>query len=55
MTGVSTPLAALPDRISVYEVGPRDGLQNEPAAVGTVSKLRLIEALARSGSTSNAR
>jgi len=39
----------LPDRVSVYEVGPRDGLQNEAAAVGTVSKLRLIEALADAG------
>ena len=39
----------LPDRVSVYEVGPRDGLQNESAAVGTVLKLRLIEALARAG------
>ena len=38
-----------PDRVSVYEVGPRDGLQNEPAAVGTVLKLRLIEALVRAG------
>jgi hydroxymethylglutaryl-CoA lyase len=42
-------MEALPERVSVYEVGPRDGLQNEPAAVGTVSKLRLIEALARAG------
>jgi hydroxymethylglutaryl-CoA lyase len=41
----------LPDRVSVYEVGPRDGLQNEPAAVGTVLKLRLIEALAHAGLT----
>ena len=39
----------LPDRVSVYEVGPRDGLQNEAAAVGTVSKLRLIEALCQAG------
>ena len=35
--------------MSVYEVGPRDGLQNEPAAVGTVLKLRLIEALIKAG------
>jgi hydroxymethylglutaryl-CoA lyase len=39
----------LPDRVSIYEVGPRDGLQNESAAVGTVLKLRLIEALTRAG------
>ena len=42
-------LPDLPDRVSVYEVGPRDGLQNEPAAVGTVLKLRLIEALIAAG------
>lgn len=39
----------LPDRVSVYEVGPRDGLQNESAAVATVHKLRLIEALTGAG------
>ncbi len=43
------PLADLPERVSVYEVGPRDGLQNESAAVGTVAKLRLIRALAGAG------
>jgi hydroxymethylglutaryl-CoA lyase len=46
---VSDLFENLPDRVSVYEVGPRDGLQNEPAAVGTVLKLRLIEALAAAG------
>jgi hydroxymethylglutaryl-CoA lyase len=40
---------ALPDRVSVYEVSPRDGLQNETAIVPTTKKLRLIEALAASG------
>jgi hydroxymethylglutaryl-CoA lyase len=42
-------LANVPDRVSVYEVGPRDGLQNEAAAVATTNKLRLIEALAGAG------
>jgi hydroxymethylglutaryl-CoA lyase len=46
---VSVPFSNLPDRVSVYEVGPRDGLQNEPAAVGTVHKLRLIESLVQAG------
>jgi hydroxymethylglutaryl-CoA lyase len=46
---VSDLFENLPDKVSVYEVGPRDGLQNESAAVGTVLKLRLIEALARAG------
>jgi hydroxymethylglutaryl-CoA lyase len=48
---MSELFASLPDRVSVYEVGPRDGLQNEPASVTTVNKLRLIESLAASGLT----
>jgi len=35
--------------VSIYEVSPRDGLQNERAAVPLQSKLRLIDALASSG------
>lgn len=46
---VSGLFDSLPERVTVYEVGPRDGLQNEPAAVGTVLKLRLIEALTEAG------
>jgi len=42
---------SLPDRVSVYEVSPRDGLQNETAIVPTTKKQRLIEALAASGLT----
>ncbi len=42
-------LEALPKAVSVYEVGPRDGLQNEAAVVPTEGKLRLIEALADAG------
>ena len=40
---------SLPDRVSIYEVSPRDGLQNEPVIVPTTKKLRLIEALAAAG------
>jgi hydroxymethylglutaryl-CoA lyase len=36
-------------RITVYEVGPRDGLQNEAATVATADKLALIRALAEAG------
>jgi hydroxymethylglutaryl-CoA lyase len=36
-------------RITVYEVGPRDGLQNEAATVATADKLALIRALADAG------
>lgn len=38
-----------PDRASIYEVSPRDGLQNERATVPLRGKLRLIEALAAAG------
>lgn len=35
--------------ISIVDVGPRDGLQNEPVLVSTADKVAIIEALARSG------
>jgi hydroxymethylglutaryl-CoA lyase len=38
-----------PDEVSVYEVSPRDGLQNERATVPLGEKLRLIEALTMTG------
>src|SRR5438067_8043329 len=38
----------LPSRVSLREVGPRDGLQNE-APVPTDAKVRLIDALSRTG------
>ncbi|MEC7523120.1 MAG: hydroxymethylglutaryl-CoA lyase [Myxococcota bacterium] len=40
---------ALPSEVSVYEVSPRDGLQNEAVTVPTTRKVRLIEALVASG------
>jgi hydroxymethylglutaryl-CoA lyase len=46
---MSELLEQLPDRVSVYEVGPRDGLLNEAVSIGTVRKLRLVEALVASG------
>jgi hydroxymethylglutaryl-CoA lyase len=42
-------LEELPGEVSLYEVGPRDGLQNEAVTIGTVRKLRLIEALVAAG------
>lgn len=41
--------SVLPARVDLYEVGPRDGLQNEPRVVPTEEKLRLIAALVRAG------
>ena len=38
-------------RVAIREVGPRDGFQNEPEIIATDEKVRLIEALARSGLT----
>jgi isopropylmalate/homocitrate/citramalate synthase len=35
--------------VRIYEVGPRDGLQNESAPIGTDGKLRFIELLADAG------
>ncbi len=44
-----TRSSKLPSRVSVYEVSPRDGLQNESAQVATHAKVRLIEALVDAG------
>jgi hydroxymethylglutaryl-CoA lyase len=38
-------LGSLPTRVDVYEVGPRDGLQNEAKMLSVDAKVRLIEAL----------
>ena len=34
---------------AIREVGPRDGFQNEPERIATADKIRLIDALARTG------
>ena len=39
----------LPKKVSIYEVGPRDGLQNEARQVPTADKIRFIDALVASG------
>ncbi|HZP53664.1 hydroxymethylglutaryl-CoA lyase [Actinocrinis sp.] len=45
------PHAGLPSRVTVYEVGARDGLQNEQTTVPTEVKAEFIERLADAGST----
>src|SRR5881296_4609905 len=40
---------SVPDFVRIVEVGPRDGLQNEPGEVPTAVKLELIERLADAG------
>jgi hydroxymethylglutaryl-CoA lyase len=43
-------MAPMADRdVRVYEVGPRDGLQNEAAPIPTAAKLRFIDLLADAG------
>jgi len=39
----------LPSRVRIVEVGPRDGLQNEAAQVGTADKIAFVDALANAG------
>jgi len=39
----------LPPDVTLYEVGPRDGLQNESRMVPTDDKIRLIDALSQTG------
>lgn len=44
-------LLRLPGRVTIREVGPRDGLQNEDVVLTTADKVRLIEALSDAGLT----
>jgi isopropylmalate/homocitrate/citramalate synthase len=39
----------LPKKVKIVEVGPRDGLQNEPVTISTQNKIGFIELLAESG------
>ncbi len=39
----------LPRAVTIREVGPRDGFQNEPETIPTERKVELIDALARTG------
>ena len=43
------PGDGLPARVTIYEVGPRDGLQNEPALVPVEVKEELIRRLLAAG------
>ncbi|MGH6949187.1 MAG: hydroxymethylglutaryl-CoA lyase [Kiloniellales bacterium] len=42
-------MRALPKRVTLVEVGPRDGLQNEAASVPAATKIALIDKLAEAG------
>jgi hydroxymethylglutaryl-CoA lyase len=41
--------SSFPPRVEIVEVGPRDGLQNEHAAVGTADKATFVNLLSRAG------
>jgi hydroxymethylglutaryl-CoA lyase len=40
---------ALPERVRIVEVGPRDGLQNEKTVVATATKVELVDRLSAAG------
>jgi hydroxymethylglutaryl-CoA lyase len=42
-------VSPLPQSVRIREVGPRDGFQNEPEVIATDDKVRLIDALMRTG------
>jgi hydroxymethylglutaryl-CoA lyase len=41
--------AGLPSRVTIVEVGPRDGLQNEKSIVSTATKIAFVDALSAAG------
>ena len=45
----AAPLRGLPARVRVVEVGPRDGLQNEPARIATADKVAYVDLLSEAG------
>jgi len=48
---MTNPYAALPKRVTICEVGPRDGLQNEATTVPAAAKVRYVEMLVDAGIT----
>lgn len=52
MTGpMVVPDPSLPGHVTIWEVGPRDGLQNESSVIDTATKIALIDRLADAGLT----
>ncbi len=52
MTAAAAPRmgrAGLPSRVTIVEVGPRDGLQNEKSIVPTATKIAFVDALSAAG------
>ena len=46
---MTVPSEGMPDRVTVYEVGPRDGLQNEKSVVPTEVKAEFVTRLVAAG------
>ena len=46
---MTSPYASLPKHVTICEVGPRDGLQNEKTSVAADAKIRYIEMLVAAG------
>jgi len=46
---MTVPAAGLPERVTIYEVGPRDGLQNEGAVVPVEVKEEFVRRLQAAG------
>ncbi|MEM9489222.1 MAG: hydroxymethylglutaryl-CoA lyase [Myxococcota bacterium] len=46
---MTTLFQNLPSQVTIYEVGPRDGLQNEARQVPTADKIAFIDALSATG------
>ncbi|CAA9369563.1 MAG: Hydroxymethylglutaryl-CoA lyase [uncultured Nocardioides sp.] len=46
---MTVPVAGLPERVTIYEVGPRDGLQNEQVVVPVEVKAEFVRRLAGAG------
>ena len=46
---VSSKLSDYPESVTLVEVGPRDGLQNEARILPTADKVKLIEMLTACG------
>ncbi len=42
-------MSAMPDKVRIVEVGPRDGLQNEKAIIPAATKIELINRLSQTG------
>jgi len=49
LAACARPFSSLPPRARIYELGPRDGLQNEAKLVDTDTKIAFIDMLSRTG------